>query len=415
MSEARYALLPVLALLSVACYEGTGPATGGDAAADSVEPDARDGAEADDVTLDEKEDPAVDLQEETADIVEVEETPIDIEQEGEPLPCSDGEIRCDATGANVCRDGSWHGMGSCPLGCDEDVDKCYIPSNGMAGVIDRGTGDLDFSGTMADLYFNTDTGEIRNSEDETIREPYMGFDEDTEIYFIIAEQPDGAPSQGVFVMGELRLPAGITLFGEGANALALVATGDMIIGGIINVCASGQEPGCGGWRGGDGGEDGTGPCRGRKGEGTGETAHNCTSGGGGAGFGGPGGAGGEAAIECEYPGGEAGGLCGNQALTPLLGGSGGGGGGMAEGDESAMPGTGGGGGGAVQLVSATLIWFGPSSGIHAGGDGGGESNVAGGGGGGAGGAALIEAPDVDLARGAVFAANGGGGGAGDCT
>ena len=335
------------------------------------------------------------------------------EEEELPPPCTDGDFRCTDDGAEVCVEGDWSFLGECPLGCDEDSDSCYIASNGLADALDPDAGSLDLTDEGTNLFINTETGEIRNGAGTIIRPATAGYDAGTGTTFAVVDQGEAAPSIGVFSVGDFTLPAGTGLRAEGANALAIVASGGMIINGVINVCARGQDPGPGGWPGGSADTAGTGMCHGFPGSGTGT---NHTSGGGGGGFGGAGGKGGDDTSPTpDIAGGAGGGPCGTPELSPLIGGSGGGGGGTATGDGRSSPGPGGGGAGAVQLVSALSITFGDSGGIHAGGDGGGGSNIAGGGGGGAGGAALVESPDVDAASGAIIAANGGGGGAGDCT
>ncbi|MBW2264289.1 MAG: hypothetical protein JRG91_20170 [Deltaproteobacteria bacterium] len=399
--------LPLLLVFS-GCTDTTGraifDASGGDGVSDAadifaeVARDALDVPDVPDVPVD-----AVvpDVPAEVTDVVEE--------------PCSDGELRCLVDTAERCEDGVWVDIGECPLGCDETSAECYVPSNLPADLMDPTAGDVDLTGTSRDITMDTDTGEIRDASGGSIRGPVLGYDSVTGTSFAVIDQGEGLPGIGVFVVGDFTVPGGATLHAEGTNALAILASGSIVVNGIISICASGQDPGPGGWRGGNDGEAGTGPCPRSPGEGTASTEHHCTSGGGGGGFGGTGGSGGDAITECTYAGGSGGGPCGRPQITPLIGGSGGGGGGIAVGDTSSFPGTGGGGGGALQLVAAIQVSLGDGGGVHAAGDGGGESNIAGGGGGGAGGAVLIEAPDVDVNGGAVIAANAGGGGAGDCT
>lgn len=321
------------------------------------------------------------------------------------------DFRCTVSGAEKCEGGVRIDLGPCPLGCNETTGNCHIPSNVPVGLMDPAAGNIDLTGGDTDIYINTETGRIYDSFGNDIRQAIIGNDPVTGTTFAVVDQGSGDPPIGVFIVGEFTIPSGTTLHGEGANALAIAASGNMVIDGIIDVCAGGQGPGPGGGSGGDADAAGTGTCPGSPGSGTGT---NHTSGGGAGGFGGAGGKGGDD-TSASIAGGAGGGPCGTPELSPLIGGSGGGGGGTATGNPSSSPGTGGGGGGAVQLISALSITFGGSGGIHAGGDGGGECDRGGGGGGGAGGAALIEAPDVDAASGATIAANGGGGGAGDCT
>lgn len=333
---------------------------------------------------------------------------------------TEGELRCSADGAERCIGGSWVDIGPCPLGCNEATGNCYVPSNIPADSMDSSAGSIDLAGEAADIYFNTDTGEISDGIGNIVREAGTGYDAATGTTFTIIDQGAEAPQIGVFVVGGFSLPSGTTLYGEGLNALAIAASGTMVIDGIINVCASGQDPGPGGWAGGDAGAAGAGQCPGSPGGGGDSSCIDgiynpqCSAGGGGGGYGGTGGKGGDSNVTMIFAGGDGGGPCGTPEISPLIGGSGGGGGAFASGNPSSSPGTGGGGGGAVQIVSALSVAFGDSGGIHSGGDGGGESDGGGGGGGGAGGGILIEAPDVDVASGVILAANGGGGGGGDC-
>jgi hypothetical protein len=379
---------------------------GPDIAQDAVEaPDARDAVDLGD---DGAQDPRPD------GIIE-EDVPIGPDAdilEGEPIPCTEGELTCTAGGAERCEGGTWVDIGPCPLGCSESSDNCYIPSNIAADLIDPSAGNLDLGSGDADIYINTETGEITGSSANVLR-PAGAYDAATGTSFAVVTQGSGAPDIGVLSVGEFTLPAGTTLHGQGGNALAIAASGGMIIDGVIDLCAGGQNAGAGGGAGGNAEAAGAGNCPGSPGSGTGT---NHTSGGGGGGLGGAGGKGGdEDSTTPPIAGGAGGGPCGTPELSPLIGGSGGGGGGLAVGYAASAPGAGGGGGGAIQLVSAISITFGAGGGIHAGGAGGGGANVAGGGGAGAGGGVLIEAPDVNIASGAIIAANGGGGGAGDCT
>lgn len=183
-----------------------------------------------------------------------------------------------------------------------------------------------------------------------------------------------------------------TLMLRGSNAVALVATGNIVVDGVLvaSGTCSGSAAGPGGFIGGLGRKTAAGP-----GGGVGATSN--TGGGGGGGHGAVGGTGGIAA---------GGGVHGDP-LIALVGGGGGGGGGSN--NDSAL--AGGGGGGAVQLVANGTITFG-DGGINAGGCGGNGSGNYGGGGGGAGGTILIEAAKVELGAVTTLAVNGGGGGGG---
>ena len=409
--------------------EDTQDDSAGDTTGDNVVPDADDDDAGQDIPVDIPTDPV----EDDAPGDPVPDSPLDVppdlpgeedlvtdpiedpdEEEELPPPCTDGDFRCTDEGAEVCEGGDWSFIGACPLGCDEESESCYIASNGLADALDPDAGSLDLTDDGTNLFINTETGQIRNGIGTIIRPATAGYDAGTGTTFAVVEQGGEAPSIGVFSVGGFTLPAGTGLRAEGSNALAIVASGGMMICGVINVCARGQDPGPGGWAGGNAGDTGAGMCSGSPGETCTESCgHRCSAGGGGGGFGGTGGRGGNG-IDVVLAGGEGGGPCGSPDISPLIGGSGGGGGGLYTPSDS-FPGPGGGGGGAVQLVSALSIAFCDGGGIHAGGDGGGECDRAGGGGGGAGGAALIEAPDVDVAAGAIIASNGGGGGGGDCS
>jgi hypothetical protein len=195
-------------------------------------------------------------------------------------------------------------------------------------------------------------------------------------------------SVAVFRFSNLRIG---TVQLVGTRAIALVASGELSIDGVIDVRGScgdnaGPDPGPGGRRGGNE--------QAGSGDGAGSGDDGSNQGGGGAGHGGAGGTGG---------GGLLGGLPANDPqITLLVGGAGGGGGKTSDG---------GGGGGAIQLVSDRSITIGALAGINAGGcgGGGGDGNAdAGGGGGGAGGTILLEAPVIEIAG--VLAVNGGSGG-----
>lgn len=345
----------------------------------------------------------------------VADTPVDTVDDDVPPFCPEGEIRCVDGGAQRCVDGTWMDLGPCPLGCDDATGACFVPSNVPADLVDPTAGDLDTTGLGPMVRMDTDDGSIMGEGGMVIRPPVTGHDAGSGITFVVHSQGEGLPAIGVFSVGSLTVPPGMTLRAEGSNALAILASGSITVAGIIDVSATGPRPGPGGGPGGEMGEPGQGACPGQSALGTALTTHHCSAGGGGGGFGGTGGAGGDAETECSYPGGAGGGPCGSAQLSPLQGGSGGGGGGLAQEDEAAFAGTGGGGGGAVQLVAVTSIYIADGGGIRAAGDGGGECNTSGGGGGGAGGGVLLESASVTVTSGGIIAANGGGGGAGDCT
>ncbi|MDX2087414.1 MAG: hypothetical protein SFX73_06180 [Kofleriaceae bacterium] len=210
---------------------------------------------------------------------------------------------------------------------------------------------------------------------------------------------------GVFRFDKLTVAADANagpLALRGANAIALVAITDLLIGVAVDAQdCKGRDGGPGGGRGGDDEEAGTEAGGGGAGAGS---NNDCTGGGGG----GHATAGGDGGGQNNN-----GSTSGTALITTLRGGGGGGGGGGGSG------GDGGGGGGAVQLVANGRIVIGTAlagapKGINAGGCGGTSSTGACGGGGGAGGAILIEAGSVEILN-ATLAVNGGGGGAGNNT
>jgi hypothetical protein len=396
--------------------EGEQDADGAGDADASPDPDAQDGredVENPDLPDDQPVEPPPDGVEDGVED-RVEDTVEDDTSEEEPGPCTEGSVVCSGGGAQRCEGGRLVDLGSCPLGCDETEDACYVPSNVPPGLVDETAGNLDLTGMSGTVTMYADTGEISSGSGTFQRPAGTGRDAGTGITFTIIDQGPGAPGIGAFSVGTLVVPASVTIRGTGTNALAIIASGTVTLNGIIDVGAvdSGGGPGAG--DGGAAGTAGTGPCPGRTGSGNFFCCEACSSGGGGGGFGGSGGEGGDGGESREFDGGAGGGTCGTIQLVPLTGGSGGAGGGIATGGPS-NPGPGGGGGGALQLTSAELITIGGGGGVQAGGEGGGPSNIGGGGGGGSGGGVLVEAPTVTLLTNSILAANGGGGGAGDCT
>jgi hypothetical protein len=208
----------------------------------------------------------------------------------------------------------------------------------------------------------------------------------------------------VFTVKKLRIAGDISLVG--AKSIAIVATDEIVIEGVVDArgpCMFDDDGGSAGPGGFAGGAKGTATAAEGSGGGTGggAGAGNNARGGGGGGHGGAGGAGGDATA----------GAAGGQAFDPttmmLVGGGGGGGGG---GGAASAPG--GGGGGALQLISNTRIEIKTGAGINAGGCGGfsPSGNADSGGGGGAGGMIILEAPDIRIDG--QLAVNGGGGGGG---
>jgi hypothetical protein len=215
-------------------------------------------------------------------------------------------------------------------------------------------------------------------------------------------QSIAVPDSGVFNFTTVNVPAGVTItFTRNATnkPLTILASGDVVIAGTINIDGkpgntngNGGLGGPAGFNGGAGGYGfdqsfggvaGDGP--GAGGGGGGSAAVSSPGGGGGAGYGvagttGGAGAGGTLA-------GQAGPKFGAVTILPLIGGSGGGGGGAPS---NTRGGPGGGGGGAILIASSTVITINGSI-LARGGDG---RSVVGGGGGGAGGAIRLIANTI---------------------
>ena len=222
------------------------------------------------------------------------------------------------------------------------------------------------------------------------------------------------PDSGVFNFTTVNIPAGVTItFNRGTNnkPLTILATGDVVIAGTINLDGKpGNSNGTGGLGGPGGGSGGTGGYgfdqshSGMPGEGTGGGGGGIGSsiitqpgGGGGGGFGTAGAAGGGG-----VNGGGAGPKFGAVTILPLSGGSGGGGGAAIS---TSRGGAGGGGGGAILIASSGTITINGT--INARGGNGVSGN--GGGGAGAGGGIRLIANTIN-GTGTLNASGGGAGG-----
>ncbi len=347
---------------------------------------------------------------------------IDAEPDG-PV-CTTGRLECvSAVEARACRDGRWEPV-ECFLGCDLLTGACYVPSNvdvSRIGSQEDELGELAFgSGTWV---VDGDRGTVASEDGSQVLRPRDAVNQVAGgVGFYILEQEFGDSQVAVFVMAGLQVPVDALVRVLGRRPVIFLVTGDARLLGRIDAGADGAQGGPGGGRGGDPGLPGRGPCPGQPGRAVAGCPKLCTSGSGGGGFGGAGGAGADIGAtdgacfmggnSISGPGGSGGGICGNELLVPLVGGSGGAGGVPGQ-DPSTQPGPGGGGGGAFQLsVRGTLTLTG---GILAPGAGGGPTVSGGGAGGGSGGAILLEARVLESSAGCFLAANGGGGGAGDCT
>lgn len=210
------------------------------------------------------------------------------------------------------------------------------------------------------------------------------------------------PTNGVLNYTTVNIPSGVTVtFTKNAanTPVYMLATGDVIVAGTINVNggnATSTDPGKGGPGGFDGGYGGATNTPGGKGFGPGG-GNPATNNNGGAG----GGFGGNGSNNCSNV--NTGGLSyGNVRLLPLIGGSGGGGGSVS----NQPGGRGGGGGGAIVIASSTSITV--TGTISA--NGGNKSGDYGGGGGSGGGIKLVA--DVISGNGTITATRGYGGNCG---
>jgi hypothetical protein len=292
-------------------------------------------------------------------------------------------------GASTLRSCS-RGDTPCSLGCSPAGGAhCQVIAPTAGGVT---ASDLEATGTTAitigsSTILHSDSGQI-----DGVRGPGVG----TLVNGIGFRVGNGI---GVFTFANLIVAANVTLTLVGPNAVALVSSSDITVGGIIDArgTCTGTAAGPGGGAGGAVFMPGAGPGAGTGGKGS----HDNASGGSGAGFGAPGGKGGASSGQPSPAGG------GTYPLVKLSGGSGGGGGGGPQG------GPGGGGGGAIQLAAKGRVTINGGGGINAGGCGGRAAPNDGGSGGGSGGAIVIDAPTIVVAARGALAVNGGGGGGSD--
>ena len=216
-------------------------------------------------------------------------------------------------------------------------------------------------------------------------------------------QGGGLPERMVVQCSTITIPAGTTVQVIGSRVLDLRASGDVVIGGTLDLSANGATPGPGGGGGGPGGTGGSG---GQSGQGLGSGLGGSPGSGGTA----SGGASGPAYTGSEYgnagqagqtgdsaPSGRGAGGGGAGSGGGFSAGSGGGGGGSSSSPFNAG-GAGGAGGGGLRVVSATAISIAASGVIRT--RGGSPTNPAntspygGGGGGGSGGGIALNAPEI---------------------
>jgi hypothetical protein len=200
--------------------------------------------------------------------------------------------------------------------------------------------------------------------------------------------PSAEGGAAVLSVGAFTVDGALRVTGE--LPLVVVASGPVVIDGVISANARGTEPGPAG------ATENAGHGRGTRGN----SVSFDDSGGGGAGHATAGATGADV-------GSVQGGAGGQAYALALVGGSGGG-----NGQVVACGNVGGAGGGAVQIFSTTSIAIGPGGGVNVSGGGGrgGCASGTSGGGGGSGGYLLLEAPSVRIEG--IVAANGGGGGGG---
>lgn len=330
---------------------------------------------------------------------------------------TEGMKACGEDAVLACDGEAWVMAEACDLGCGGKDPHCLAFSPSYVDDLERAfTGTQDFAVQAGDdqverYSINTDTGEVRRGTAVVVSE---NGHEEQGIVFFKESQGAAAPDLSVFSVGSLVVGEGVELTLRGSNAIAVFATGDIVINGVVDLGA--RDNGTAGPGGFPGGETATqtAPANGSVGGVqpiTGELALRGGGGGGSNQF--AGGAGGGHAFESVAPaeGGAHGGLL---TVGSALVGGGGGGAGRFNGGSFASYIRGGGGGGALLLVSKTRVVIGGI--VRAPGDGGrgvtasGSGNPVGsGGGGGAGGTLIIEAPEV-VVNGKLVA-NGGGGGA----
>ncbi|MFH1810310.1 MAG: hypothetical protein ABIJ09_16310 [Pseudomonadota bacterium] len=346
----------------------------------------------------------------------------DLAQPDQALPdlytpeCVEPSRQCQGNLNQICSSEHWINIEYCPLGCASGEIRCQRPA--LSGGIDPEWVRLATAALApdADLVLDTDLGTLAGA-------PWPDFH--------VGNMADcaGQPVEvGVFAFTNMAVPVGVRVRVRGTRAAALVARGDALIEGVIDVsggraaCAASAATcaGPGGFAGGlaeNPGQQGSGPGGGGGGMGFYSSSGGDEMGGGGGGHAAVGGRGGNDPGTPATLGGSGGLLVGT---TALCGGSGGGGGGLGS-NATANPaygGAGGGGGGAIVLASWTRVTVrGAGAGIHGSGGGGEGDRFSsyddGGGGGGAGGRLVVEAPAVEISGGAILAANGGaGGGAG---
>lgn len=296
--------------------------------------------------------------------------------------CVAGSDRCVGNALTRCVDGDVI-PSTCSLGCAEgETARCrvMVPSNVDPALLSEGTMDIVLTSAM----LNT-----------------------TMCPRVLTQLGGGEAC--LFVGRNVTVPLGTTVRVTGPLPVIILASGTVMIDGVLDLSAEGSTPGAGGYRGGPVTGDASlrGPQRGTNGMFSGSFLD---SGGGGGAHCGTGGSGGNANSVAGGPGG----MGMMTTLQPLTAGSGGGfgqGGGHTSTTDVTAAGA---GGGAIQISSAVSINISGRIDVGGGAGQGGRNNTnwGAGGGGGAGGGILLEAPILTFGDDAELLATGGGGGSG---
>ncbi|MGE0398925.1 MAG: hypothetical protein AB7T06_19605 [Kofleriaceae bacterium] len=333
---------------------------------------------------------------------------VDMEIDAPPAACT--ETTCTNGTLEVCGSGGMvESTQQCGLGCFADGTRCnaIVASNGLSTSVDQAAQQGEV--TLPDgSQINTDTGTV-SSVAGTIA-----------VATTTVAQSGGATLRVLiaksFTLGNVRV--------TGTLPLALVASNEIKVQGVLDVSADGSSAGAGAGTcaAGNGGAPGSGFFSTIPANNTGGYPHYLwtINGGGGGGFGTAGGNGGQ--VTSSFNVGAGGAANGEPTLVPLRGGCAG---------YSDVVANRGAGGGAVQLVANErihLVSAGGNRGVIDVGGGGGKAGALGredlnstdpvfsAAGGGSGGAVLLEAAVVVIDDGAgLLAGGGGGGGYGACT
>ena len=331
------------------------------------------------------------------DVTQVLDAEVDADLDGGG-GCTNGVQRCHGLDVEDCEDGEWTFNKTCFWGCAyNEEDRVYCASPLWAENVNMAN-DVGTGAWVADQGLT-----VINTDDWTITTPSGPLAVD----FKVREHLRSVDIGPVTIIGfaEIQIPDGARVEVEGTQALALVASGSIVIAGeLMAQGRSDGTPGPGGYPGGL--EGGAGGGSGGGAPGAKSSTALLKSGAGGGGHTGLGGDGGTVVPIAGSP--VAGGPGGTIVTVDTVDGSlvGGHGGGSTAGDvleQNKAPG--GGGGGALMLAAQVALEVLATGVVNVGG--GGSSRGAGAGGG-SGGMVLIQT-HICLIEG-VVAANGGGGG-----